>query len=376
MKIEIKINSEILIWAVERAGISIEEVSRKIPSFVKWLSGEKKPTLKQLKTFAQKLHLPFGYLFLETPPEEKLPIPFFRTIKSVQNKISLNVYDTVQILQQRQKWLADYLKDNDYEKLEFVGKFKNNNDIQVIVKNIREVLNLSEDWASEFPNWENAKEHLTQRIEDSGIIVTFSSIVGNNTHRKIEVEECRGFVLVDDYAPIMFINSADSKAAQIFTLAHELAHIWMGESAGFDFRNLQPADNPIEIFCDKVAAEFLVPERSLKNLLEREQDIENIARKFKVSQIVIARRLLDIGKISRSEFSEFYDKYIKLDVQKNAEREGGGDFYKTQSKRLSIRFLSFVNQAVLENKLLLRDAYLLTGMKGNTYQKFMKEHLF
>lgn len=376
MKSELNINSNILIWAIDRAGSNIDEIAEKFPSFGKWLSGEKTPTLKQLKDFAQKLHLPFGYLFLKQPPEEKLPIPFFRTISSDQSKVSLNVYDTILILQQRQKWLTDYLRDNDYERLEFVGKYKNGNNIQQIVESIRKTLNLSENWASALPNWEKTKELLTQKIEEAGIIVTFSSVVGNNPHRSIKVEECRGFVLVDEYAPFMFINSADSKSAQIFTLAHELAHVWIGQSAGFDFRQLQPADNQIEKLCDKIAAEFLVPQNLLANALEDEKDIESIARRFKVSQIVIARRLLDIGKLNHQQFFEFYDSYIKRDIKRKEEKEDGGDFYKTQRKRLSVRFLSFINQAVAENKLLIRDAYLLTSLKGNTYHKFMKEHLY
>lgn len=376
MKTEIEINNNILTWAVERAGLNFEEISLKIPYFSSWLTGEKKPTVKQLEKFAQKVHLPFGYLFLDKPPEEKIPIPYFRTLASVSDKVALNVYDTILILQQRQQWLTDYLKDNDYEPLGFVGKFSGNENINDIVSDIRNILKLQENWANEFPNWEKAKDYFTQKIEDAGIITVFSSIVGNNTHRSIKVDDCRGFVLVDNYAPFMFINSADSKSAQIFTLAHELAHIWLGKSAGFDFRQLQPANNPIEIICDKIAAEFLVPQNALNNTLIEETRIENLSKKFKVSQIVIARRLLDLDKINREEFFAFYNEFIKRDFQKKMDTEGGGDFYKTQRKRLSIRFLSFVNQAVLENKLLIRDAYQLTDMKGNTYHKFMKEHLY
>lgn len=373
---ELEINNDILLWAVERAGSNIDEVSEKIPAFSNWLSGKKKPTIKQLQAFAQKLHLPFGYLFLESPPKETIPIPFFRTVQTKENKVSLNVYDTIFILQQRQKWLTEFLIDNDYDSLEFVGRYDDRNGMEEIVKNIRKTLGLQEDWAKEFPNWEKAKDHLSQKIEDAGIVTCFSSIVGNNTHRSINVEECRGFVLVDEYAPFMFINSADSKSAQIFTLAHELAHIWLGKSAGFDFRQLQPADNPIEILCDKIAAEFLVSEKALSNLLREEENIEALARRFKVSQIVIARRLLDLGKLNRGEFFDFFDEYINRDIHKKEEKEGGGDFYNTQRKRLGIRFLSFVNQAVQENRLLIRDAYKLTDLKGSTYHKFMREHLY
>jgi Zn-dependent peptidase ImmA (M78 family) len=376
MKIEKKINNNILTWAVERAGLNFDDISSKIPYFASWLTGEKKPTVKQLEKFSEKVHLPFGYLFLDNPPEEKIPIPFFRTVATEPNKVSLNVYDTILILQQRQQWVTDYLKDFDYEPLEFVGKFNEHENIDDFVRDIRNTLELQENWADEFPNWEKAKDHFTQKIEDSGIITVFSSIVGNNTHRSIKVDDCRGFVLVDNYAPFMFINSADSKSAQIFTLAHELVHIWLGKSAGFDLRQLQPANNPVEILCDKIAAEFLVPQNALNNILIEETRIENLSKRFKVSQIVIARRLLDLGKISLEEFFTFYNEYIKRDFQKKGNTEGGGDFYNTQRKRLSVRFLSFVNQAVLENKLLIRDAYMLTDMKGNTYHKFMKEHLY
>ena len=375
MKFEVDINNNLLIWAIERAGINIDEVSRTIPSFSSWLLGKKKPTVKQLEKFAQKVHLPFGYLFLENPPEEKLPIPFFRTLNSQEHKININIYDSVLLLQQRQSWLTDYLKDNNYLQLNFVGKFSNNPDINDVVNDIRTTLKIDEDWAKEFSTWEKAKDHLTQLIEDAGIITTFSSIVGNNTRRNIKVDDCRGFVLVDDYAPFMFINSADSKSAQMFTIAHELAHIWIGQSAGFDFRQLQPANNQTEVLCDKIAAEFLVPAKSIEDSWQTVKDISQLARYFKVSQIVIARRLLDLGKISKNEFITFYDNYINQDFAHSENREGGGDFYKTQRKRLSVRFLSFVNQAVKENKLLIRDAYNLTNLKGETYHTFMREHL-
>lgn len=375
MKLEVDINNNLLIWAIERAGINIDEVSKTIPYFSSWLLGKKKPTVKQLEKFAQKVHLPFGYLFLDNPPEEKLPIPFFRTINSQEHKINLNIYDSVLILQQRQNWLTDYLKENNYPKLNFVGKFSRNPDINEVVNDIRTTLKINEEWAREFSTWEKAKDHLTQLIEDAGIITTFSSIVGNNTRRKIKVDDCRGFVLVDEYAPFMFINSADSKSAQMFTIAHELAHIWIGKSAGFDFRQLQPANNDTEVLCDRIAAEFLVPAKSIEESWKTVKDISQLAKHFKVSQIVIARRLLDLGKINKSEFIIFYENYISTDFAHSESRESGGDFYKTQRKRLSVRFISFVNQAVKEHKLLIRDAYNLTNLKGETYHTFMREHL-
>jgi len=373
MKTQLEINSDILIWAVERAGFDVGDFSEKFPHLSAWLSGKKKPTLKQLKTFSQKVHIPFGYLLLGEPIVEQFPIPFFRTLQDGSNKLSLNVYDTILILQKRQNWISGYLQENEYEQLSFVGKFSQTNNIQEIVDDIRKTLNLEDNWASRLSSWTIAKDFLTERIEDIGIFTVFSSIVGSNTHRKIKVEECRGFVLVDKYAPFMFINSADSIAAQIFTLAHELAHIWLGKNAGFDLRQLLPASDPTEIFCDKIAAEFLVPQVLLSEAIQKTHNIEELAKQFKVSQLVIARRLLDLKKITRDNFINFYEKYRQHEFEKKENKGTGGYFYKTEKKRLGIRFANFIYQAVQENKLLVRDAYRLTDLSGNTFHKFMKE---
>jgi Zn-dependent peptidase ImmA (M78 family) len=249
-------------------------------------------------------------------------------------------------------------------------------DIQNIIADIRQTLKLDPDWADSIPSWNKAKNFFAQKIEDIGITVVFNSVVGNNTHRKITVDECRGFVLVDDIAPFMFVNSADYKSAQMFTLAHELAHIWIGESAGFDFRQMLPAQNETEILCDKIAAEFLVPSEIFNSIWMEYNNFEKLARHFKVGQIVIARRALDLGKISRSEFFEFYREYSSQEKVKKENREPGGDFYNTQKKRLGLRFLNNINQAVRENKLLVRDAYQLTGLKGNSFNNLVEGYLY
>ena len=232
------------------------------------------------------------------------------------------------------------------------------------------------NWASSHNTWEKALEFLVIQIEEKGIVVNFSGIVGNNTRRTIDVEECRGFVLVDEYAPFMFINAADAKAAQMFTIIHELAHIWIGQSAGFDIKQLIPFNDPIEILCDQVAAEFLVPQDYLIKIWQEEKDFEKLNRIFKVSPIVVARRALDLGLIPRNDFFKFYNDYIsRINIQK-LNKGSGGNYYATAKKRVSLRFAGFVNNAVKEQKLLYRDAYKLTGLKGDTYAKFIKEYLY
>ena len=326
MPTRVDINTDILTWAISRAGFELNEFAVSFPKVLDWIDKEKQPTVKQLEEFSKKVHLPFGYLFLDKPPIEKLPIPFFRTGKTPANQVSIEVYDTILLLQKRQEWLSDYLKDNDFERLEFVGKFSSRTEYSTIVNNIRKTLGLKPQWAGECKNVEEAKNLLSKKIEKERIIISFNSVVNNSTRRKIEVDECRGFVLVDEYAPFMFINSGDAKSAQLFTMVHELAHIWIGESAGFDNKKLLPAEDPIEKLCDQVAAEFLVPELLFKKYWEETPTFKYLAFRFKVSQIVIARRALDLGIIKKKQFFSFYREYIKKIKETKAKKNSGGDF--------------------------------------------------
>ena len=374
MKTEADINLNILPWAVSRAGYDIAEFAIKFPRLSDWLEQTKKPTIKQLEEFARKVYLPFGYLFLKEPPIEDLPIPYFRTGVNEVEKVSLNVFDTILLIQRRQEWLSSYLKDNEFDKLDFVGKFRSETDHFKIVDNIRSTLKLSLNWASYFNTWEESLKYFVQKIEEQGIIVTFNGVVENNTKRPIPLDECRGFVLVDEMAPFMFVNATDTKAAHMFTISHELAHIWTGHSAGFDFRQLQPSQNSNEILCDKVAAELLVPQVLFEKKWLENKEIRHLSRFFKVSPIVIARRALDLSKITKQDFFSFYANYMAEFKGKKDQQSGGGDFYATSKKRLSVTFLSHVDNALKENKLLHRDAYKLTRLKGDTFQNLLTKH--
>jgi Zn-dependent peptidase ImmA (M78 family) len=211
-------------------------------------------------------------------------------------------------------------------------------------------------------------------MENAGIIVVINGILGNNTHRRLNPEEFRGFVIVDDVAPLVFVNGSDSKAAQMFTLAHELAHVFLGSSAAFDLRGMQPAENPIELCCNRVAAEFLLDERSLKGfwpLAKVSPEIfQTVARYFKVSTLVAARRALDLGLINKTDFFNYYESYRKRNYTVSNRRAEGGDFYATQNLRIGQRFASAVVRATKEGKLLYSEAYHLTGLYGRAFDRF------
>jgi Zn-dependent peptidase ImmA (M78 family) len=373
----VAINPEILHWACERAGVPIDALIHRFPKFEQWESGEAKPTLRQLEALAKKTLTPLGYFFLDQPPEDRLPIPDFRTVDDLSvHTPSPNLLDTVQMMQRRQAWMRDFLIEQGQPRLAFVGAAEPTEDPVLVADEIRRVLGTGEDWAAQQRTWTDALRALRLAVEEAGILVVINGIVGNNTHRKLDPGEFRGFVLADEYAPLVFVNGADGKAAQMFTLAHELVHVWFDKSAAFDLRELQPAEDRIERACNKVAAEFLVPESELRLLwknAQREPDpFQVIARNFKVSTLVAARRAMDLALISRDAFFDFYSAYIADERRLTARKRTGGDFYANQDARVGRRFAHAVVRAAKEGRLLYREAYQLTGLRGKTFDKYAK----
>lgn len=370
----VAVKEDVLRWAVDRSGLTLEGLQNKFPRIREWATGESLPTLRQLESLARATLTPFGFFFLDRPPDERLPIPHFRTVRADSpGKSSPELMETVHTMQRRQAWMREFLIDQGNDPLPIVRSAKIRERTTAVAEKMRQALNFEHDWASSHRSWTDALASLREGIDASGVLVVVSGIVGNNTHRKLDVDEFRGFVLVDDRAPLVFVNGKDGKAAQMFTLAHELAHVCFGSSAAFDLRRLQPADDPTERACNAVAAEFLVPESSLRQMWPSVDDLPNrfqdIARRFKVSELVGARRALDLGLINRDAFFAFYQEYVDK-LRTGSQTSSGGDFYATQNLRLGRRFARAVVQATREGSLLYSEAYRLTGLHGKTFEKY------
>ncbi|MGB9920310.1 MAG: ImmA/IrrE family metallo-endopeptidase [Moorellales bacterium] len=371
--IRVEVDKRVLLWAVRRTRAQIR-LYRRFPRLKDWLEGTTLPTLRQLEEFARATSVPFGYLLLPEHPKERLPIPHFRTLADVPGEgFSPELLDTVQAMQRRQDWMREYLVELGHDPLPFVGSASSNADPRAVAQHIRETLGLAADWASRQPSWKEAFRALRERAETAGILVAVSSVVETNTRRKLNASEFRGFVLVDEYAPLVFINGADGQAAQMFTFAHELAHVWVGKSASFDLRDLEPAPDETEQRCNRIAAEFLVPAGLLREYWPavrfEANPLQAVARQFKVSEIVAARRLLDLNLIGRDEFFAFYTEYQKRE-RKKADSQDGPDFYTMQCLRLGRRFSEVVVRAVAEGSLLYHEACRLTGLYGKAFDKF------
>lgn len=370
----------VLRWARERAGLSVADLQRRFPKLTEWEAETTQPTMGQLEQFAKATGAPFGFFFLPEPPEMPLPFADFRRVENRRPQgASPELMDTIHTMVRRQAWLREEQIEAEAEPLDFIGSARLADDPAAIVQDMRRVLGLEDGWTGRVQSWTAAVGKLRDIIEQRGIMAVINGVVGNSTRRKLDVKEFRGFALSDPYAPLIFVNGADAKSAQMFTLAHELAHLWLGDMGkGLSgFQGLQPDGGAVEEFCDHVAAEFLVPAVELENawqdVARSKIPFEKLARRFKVSPVVIGRRAMDLRLVEREEFFRFYDDYTQREYEKKQTGAGGGDFYNNQNTRVGQLFASQVIRAAQEGRIGFKEAYDLTGLNGGTFQKYARK---
>jgi Zn-dependent peptidase ImmA (M78 family) len=371
--IRVDIKPELLTWARERAGLDADALAHRFPKLEAWHQGTVTPTLKQIEDFAKTTHTPIGFLFLQEPPVEEIPIPDFRTIRNkAVSRPSPDLLDMIYVCQQRQEWYREFARSERASPLLFVGSASLSTSVESTASIMRNALGFDLDQRRRIPTWTDALRLFIGQADEAGIMVMCSGVVLNNNTRRLDPDEFRGFALSDSHAPLVFINGADTKAAQMFTLAHELAHIWLGQSALSDAQASLVPEHQIERWCNSVAAELLVPLAVLKQEYDRGLDLraslDRLARRFKVSTLVILRRIHDAGGLTREEFWREYDQELKrlLAISKKS----GGNFYLTQAARVSKRFARALVVSTLEGQTLHRDAFRMLGFaKLETFKK-------
>ena len=340
----------------------------RFPKLTAWEAGETQPTLAQLEKFAHAVHVPIGYLFLPAPVQETLPIADFRTVPGHASlRPSPDLLDALYLCQQRQDWYRDYARINAFAQLDFIGSATIAREPVAVAESMRHILGLILAERQQLPSWEDALRQLVAKVEDAGVLVMASGIVGSNTHRTLRVEEFRGFALADELAPLIFINGADSKAAQMFTLAHELAHLWLGKSGISNTEAGRLPEQHTERWCNAVAAELLMPLQATREAyrpdLPLTDEMTRLARLFKVSTLVALRRLFDAGFIDKDQLWQLYRTEL-AHAQARGQRSGsGGDFYRSLGARASKRFTRALLASTLEGQTLFRDAFRLLGVK-------------
>jgi Zn-dependent peptidase ImmA (M78 family) len=375
----VQVAPEVLRWAMERSGKPPEVLGRRFRKLYAWLERKAAPTFKQLEDFAAATYTPVGYFFLAAPPEEPLPIPDFRTRRAeALRKPSGDLLDTIYLCQQRQAWFEELAREETLDPVPLVGSLTRATPITKAAQSIREAIGFDLDQRREDRTWTEALRRMIHSVDDAGVLIMVSGVVGSNTHRKLDPEEFRGFALAHAYAPVIFVNGADSKAAQMFTIAHELAHLALGVSALSDAEASAFPDEATERWCNQVAAEVLVPmgvfQKEFRAGEGAGEAIPRLARRFKVSSLVIVRRMWEAGVFpDREAFRAAYEGEIERLRELSAGGEGG-DFYRTLGARLSRRFEYAVVADVLNGRTAFREGLRLLGLKKMaTFQNLARD---
>lgn len=366
MTLRVDVKPELFRWARQRAGIDPETLVKRFPKYREWESGEIQPTFKQLEQLAKATHAPIGSFFLSQPLEEPVPLPDLRTVGNrFVGRPSVDLLDTVYLCQQRQDWYREFARMEGEDPLPFAGSVTPASDVGSTASRMRAALGLELEERRALSSWTDALRRFIERADSLGVLVMVNGIVGNNTQRKLDPDEFRGFALADDLAPLVFINGADTKAAQMFTLAHELAHIWLGESALSDLEPASAPSHEIEVWCNRVAAELLVPQAALRAAYRDRVDLptqlNRLARYFKVSTLVVLRRIFDIGAIDRGEFAFSYQK--ELDRILSMPTQSGGNFHPTLRARVGQRFGRALVTSTLGGRTSFSESFRLLGIK-------------
>jgi Zn-dependent peptidase ImmA (M78 family)/transcriptional regulator with XRE-family HTH domain len=371
------VDPSILGWALERAAVTRSELASAAGTSEavvdRWMDGTRQPSFRQARALAGRLRVPFGFLIIEQPPPDDLPIPDFRTVdREPVGAISVDLRDVLLATMRKQSWLSEQLQDAGAEGVAVVGRSRGDTASRAIAADIRRTVGVPEGRhrparADEF------LRDLVHRVEQLGVNVLRSGVVGNNTSRPLKVEEFRGVALSDEYAPFIFINSVDAHQAQIFTLIHELAHIWRGDSGisgGID-----QASTSVETLCNRVAADVLVPaDEFAREWLEGippEKAVQSAARHFRIGRFVVAIRAFESGFITRDVLDDLLETF-RADGPRRGSSEGG-DYYKTLIARNGRTFTEGVIEAVARQRVLVRDAAGLLDAKPGQLPRISQE---
>ena len=352
--VSVHVKPEIINWILK--SIQFENIaSSAIELLRKWQSGEKTPTFNQVEDMSKKTNIPFGYFFLDKPPVEECSIVEYRTINSAK--------------------IAEPSRN--------LGSATGETQVLSVAEDIRKKLDIQVDWYSDRQNAGESFRFLKRRMGNIHVLVMTSGIVGNNTRRKLNVEEFRAFTLVNKYAPLIFINSCDSDNGKLFSILHELAHVWTGENSFYNAPiNADSESREVEKFCNAVAAEILVPTESFLEKWKSSYDeildkIGKIAKSFRCSRFVVVRKALDHGKISQETYEqivkELTSQFKEWQESQKENKGTGGDYYRNLASKIDRNFVMALARSASEGRTQYTEIYRLTNTNRKTFGRLLEE---
>ena len=346
-------------WIAKQQGLSSDELAHRIAPKTqeRFLNGEINKS--QADKLTKLAHIPFGFLFLQNPPATKPTLPDFRnTMDSVP--LSHNFFDLYDDIQGKLEWYQDYLMRHDmYEPIDFVGKYNTNTPLDTIVQDIRQSLVLDNINLNKIKKDEYLKQ-ITSRIENMGVLVFTNGVVGADNHRVLDIAEFRGFAIADKYTPAIFINGNDSKSAQLFTLIHELTHIYTGQTGISDWS--YPFVNHIERYCNKVASLVLMPTDVFMEKWQN-SNIDMLSDYFKTSKISVAIKAHELNLIDDTMVCHIRDELNDFLRAQKEQKKGGGNYYTNVPIRNSRKLTQMIVNDTINQHTPLAEAGRLLRVK-------------
>ncbi len=334
--------------------------------------------LSEARSLGHHTLTPLGYLFLKSPPDDSLPVADYRTVgNAALRRPSPELFATMMAMMRRQDWICEEAARYGDPPLDYVHAHNYRKSApETVAQHMRDTFKLAYDWNIGM-NAARAHECLFESMENAAMLTFSSGFAGNNTHRPLDPAEFRGFALVDKRAPLIFVNGNDTVATQMFTLAHEAAHLFIGKT-GISLCDVTIESQAVETFCSNAAASFLVPEdlfvHHWRTAPSDNKRVGEVAKAFCVSKPVIAFRARDLGFLTPEEFGEFcaaHKKTARATIKRKSSSEG--NFWKAQKFRIGERFGDSVVRAVLAGEMQDREAWSLTDLNRKTFDELVEK---
>ncbi|MBI4650526.1 ImmA/IrrE family metallo-endopeptidase [Candidatus Desantisbacteria bacterium] len=378
------ITPEVFKWARKSARISEETAADKVHVSVKklkeWEDGITQPSIRQAEVLAKAYRRPFALFFLPEVPKDFQPLQDFRTKKA--KPLSTASIFIIREIQQKQAWIREVFEEDKESPLPFIGRFTIKDDP---LKVATDILNTLKIYPPKYSTDNPIKEWI-YNAELHGIFISRTSFI--HSRLKLDCEEIQGFTISDPYAPFVFVNSNDWNAPQLFTLIHELAHIWIAESGiSNDIEpELKHKDqlHPIELFCNEVAANVLLPAEEIKKInltiFNSAKDIFKISKTFGVSTFSFLVRAFNLQiitlnkyQILKKEAEKEFQAFLKHEEEKKAwqkKQKGGPSYYLLNLYKNSRLFTQIVLDAFYGGFIEPTLASSLLNTQVNKFSKF------
>lgn len=377
------ITPKVLKWARESATMSEEVAAAKVSvpmeKLKEWEEGVSQPTIRQAETLAHAYRRPFALFFLPEVPRDFLPLQDFRRTSAKQ--LGTASVFIIREIQQKQAWIRDVFEENSEKKLPFVGRFSMKDSPIKVANDILHTLQINPLKYSV----DNPIKEWINKSESKGIFISRTSFI--HSKLKLDSDEIQGFTIADPYAPFVFVNSEDWDTPQLFTLVHELAHIWIAESGVSNevIPEIMQKDklHPVELFCNEVAANALMPNGIMKSFnptsLKSYNEIFKASKNIGVSTFAFLIRIFNLNLISSGDYQRlkaeadkgYKDFLIRQEEKKlkQKEKEGGPNYYLLVLNKNSKLFTQIVLDAFRGGIVEPTTASNLLNIKVNKFPK-------